>query len=510
MGGREVELKLAMTPEDLERVVTAPCLRQGRRAEPAAKLLSSIYFDTPDFSLAGQGIALRVRRTGAGFVQTVKSAGATASGLFDRDEWEVPVASSALDAEQLRLTGLAAFADAEAVARLAPVFATEVDRTLILLGGEDWEIEVALDRGAVVAGERRDDICEMELELKKGRAAHLFQLATRVQDEVAARPLSLTKSERGYRLAAERPSGAVKAKAPTLLPGMKVGEAFQAIARACLDHLMVNEHCLLASGAGEAVHQMRVAMRRLRSAIKVFKSVTTTPELARVKDDLRWLLAHLGPARDAEVFLKEIVEPVVAAHPDNAGLAALHAHWGRDRDAKLATAIAAVRSRRYAAMILNLGRWVETGGWMEGDGSHGRRLAEPVENFAARRIGKAVRRLIKEGGDTLSRLPPAEQHAVRILCKQVRYAGEFFASLVPRKTTKVYLAELAQLQDVLGNLNDIAVAGPKLSGRGAEAGSARAAGLVAGWHQARRTALLSEADKSWKRWRALPLPWDEK
>jgi triphosphatase len=92
----------------------------------------------------------------------------------------------------------------------------------------------------------------------------------------------------------------------------------------------------------------------------------------------------------------------------------------------------------------------------------------------------------------------------------VRYAGEFFSSLIPRKSTKVYLAELSELQDVLGKLNDIAVAGPKLSGRGAEAGTMRAAGLVAGWHQSRRSTLLAEADKAWKRWRALPVPWAEK
>ena len=211
------------------------------------------------------------------------------------------------------------------------------------------------------------------------------------------------------------------------------------------------------------------------------------------------------------MFLSEIVDPVLAAHPDDAGLIALHTHWSKDRETKLAAAIAAVRSRRYAAMILNLGRWVETGDWLGPPGGPPpKRLAEPVAAFAARRVGKAVRSLLKEGGEALSRLPPEHQHAVRIRCKQVRYAGEFFAPLSPRKGTKLFLAELSELQDVLGQLNDIAVAGPKLSGRGAEAGSSRAAGVIAGWHQSRRTALLGDADKAWKRWRALPVPWDEK
>lgn len=511
MDGREIELKLMLAPEDLAALASHPCLDAWRLAEPAAKSLFSTYYDTPDHTLAAQGIAVRVRRTPGGFVQTVKCAGTAVSGLFDRDEWETPVASAAVDAEQLRLTGLAAFADDGLVGRLAPVFATEVERTVLRLGGEGWRIEAALDRGAVLAGGRREDICEVELELVEGTSAQLFLVAEAIQREMAARPLNLAKSERGYHLAAGRTIGAVKAKPPALAPDATVAEAFHAIARSCLEHLMLNERCLLASGDGEAVHQMRVAMRRLRSAIKVFKSVTEGSGLKRVKDDLRWLLAHLGPARDAEVFVAEIIDPVVAAHPDDAGLAALRAHWRRDRDVRLAAAVAAVRSKRYGAMILNLGRWIETGDWRDADGGpHRRRLAEPAAEFAARRIGKAVRRLIREGGETPSRLPPPEQHAIRIRGKQVRYAGEFFASLVPRKQTKVFLAELSQLQDLLGQLNDIAVASPKLSGRGAEPGSARAAGMVAGWHQGRRASLLAELDKSWKRWRALPLPWAER
>lgn len=509
MDGREIELKLALTPEDMARIASHPCLNAWRLADPAAKSLSSVYFDTPDHALAARGIAVRVRRVSGGFVQTVKCAGTAVSGLFDRDEWETPVASAALDAGQLRLTGLAAFEDDGLIGGLAPVFATEVERTVLRLGGEGWGIEAALDRGVVLAGDRREDICEIELELIEGTSTRLFQLAEAIQKEVAARPLNLAKSDRGYRLAAGKAAGVVKAKPPALSPDATVAQAFRAIAHSCLDHLMLNERCLLASGDGEAVHQMRVAMRRLRSALKVFRSVVDGADLKRVKDDLRWLLEHLGPARDAEVFLAEIVDPVVAAHPEDAGLAALRAHWRRDRDVRLAAAVEAVRSRRYAAMILNLGRWIETGDWLgDANRSPRRRLAEPVGDFAARRIGKAIRRLIREGGDAPSRLPPPEQHAVRIRGKQVRYAGEFFATLVPRKQTRMFLAELSQLQDLLGQLNDIAVAGPKLSGRGAEPGSSRAAGMVAGWHQARRSELLAEVDKAWKRWRALPSPWD--
>lgn len=508
MDDREIELKLAPAPEDMARIAQSPALTEGRLGAPTAKALHSTYFDTPDFVLAARGIALRVRRTGSGFVQTVKTSGSGSGGLMDRDEWEAPVTSETPDADHMRRTGLPLLADDVVTALLVPVFTTEVERTLIRLGGEDWEIEAALDTGAVTAGDEREALCEVELELKRGRPAHLFALAARVQEAAPARPLNLSKSERGFRLAAGKALAPAKSKAPPLSPDMTVAQAFQTIARACLDHFMTNERCLLAGGPPEAVHQMRVALRRLRSAIKVFRKVLEGPDLDRVRADMRDMLEHLGPARDSEVFLAEIIDPVAAEYPDDDGMKLLRAHWERDRDAKAAAALSAVRRPAHGIAVLNLGRWIETGDWLGPPGAPPRRrLNEPVTDFARRRMDKAVRRLIKEGGESLSRLSPEDRHAIRIRGKQVRYAGEFFAALAPRKQTKLFLAELSELQDALGALNDIAVAGPKLTACGAELHLARAAGLVAGRLQSRRPDLIAEADKCWRRWRAIPQPW---
>ncbi len=516
MDGREIELKLGLAPADMERVRLRPCFDAHAKEAPTERRLNSTYFDTPDFALADAGISLRVRHVGSRYIQTVKTAGTSTSGLFQRDEWETPVASAVPETEPLLATGLAIFTDADLVGRLAPVYSTDVHRTLYrLTGGEPesgsaWEIEAALDLGEVAAGAAREGICEIEFELVKGAPDILFSVARQVLDAVPARPLTATKSERGFLLATGRGIVPVKAKAPPLDHDLSVATAFQTIGRSCLDHLLTNERCLLATGHGEAIHQMRVALRRLRSAIKVFRPVLDTPRLTEIKADLRWLLAHLGPARDADVFLAEIIDPVVAAHPGISGLNALRAHWLADRDARLATAIEAVRSRRFAAMALQLGEWVESGDWLRPANERARRkLDAPIPAFAVGRLGKATRRLLRTAGDDLGRLPPEQLHAVRINGKQVRYAGEFFASLVPRKHMKVFLAELSELQDVLGKLNDINVAGPKLAGRHAQGGRSKAAGMVSGWHEARRAPLLAEAQKAWKRWRNYPLPWHD-
>ncbi|MDO8606647.1 MAG: CHAD domain-containing protein [Phaeospirillum sp.] len=516
MDGREIELKLGLAPEDMERLRLRPSFNVHCQGQPKTKRLTSIYFDTPDFALAAAGVSLRVRAVDDRHVQTVKTTGTSASGLFSRAEWEVSLDSPDPAPHHLLATGLAPFNDAGLIERLIPVFSTHIDRTVYrLAGGGDkdgveWEVEAALDQGEVVAGPHSETICEVELELRGGSPNRLFALARQVLEAVPARPLVSTKSDRGYRLAAGRTNLPVKAKTPQLSPGMTVAEAFQAIARSCLDHLLVNERCLLSTGNGEAIHQMRVALRRLRSAIKVFRPIIDGPQLAEVKADLRWLLTHLGPARDSEVFLTEIIDPVLEQHPNNRGLTALRAYWQGDHATKLTAASEAVRSHRFAILALRLGEWVETGAWLgPTDKPPRRKLEALITPFAMARLGKSVRKLLSVAKDSISRLAPEEQHAVRIQGKQVRYAGEFFASLAPRKHTKVFLAELAELQDVLGRLNDIAVATPKLSGKHVEGGRAKAAGLVAGWHQSRRAALVSEAEKAWKRWRACPQPWHE-
>lgn len=512
MDGREIELKLGVSPDDIALLSLSPLLSSEGEAPPPPRRLASIYFDTPDFTLAAAGVSLRVRWTGDGLVQTVKATGRGGAGLFDRPEWEQSLDRPVPDPSHLRATGLPIFADDALIRRLGPVFSTQVNRTIFRLGGDEygWEVEAALDLGEVIAGPLSEPICEVEFELLRGSPERLFRLARQVLDTVPARPLSISKSERGVKLATGDTNRPVKGRIPQIGPDLTAAAAFQTIARSCLDHLLVNERCLLATGDAEAIHQMRVALRRLRSALRVFRPLVASPRLTEVKDDLRWLLERLGPARDAEVFLSDIIDPVVQDYPDDAGLAALREYWRSDRDARLDAALGAVRDRRFAALVLDLTAWVEAGDWLGAPGEPLRRKLEaPIGPFALRRLGKATRRMLRQGGDSLSRLSPEERHAVRILCKQTRYTAEFFASLVPRKQMKVFLGELTEVQDALGRLNDVAVAGPKLASGSSGGRHARAAGLVSGWHTARQAAMLAEAERAWKRVRARDLPWSE-
>jgi inorganic triphosphatase YgiF len=509
MDGHEIELKLAVQPADLARLRRHSGLKALRLGRPTTRQLTSVYFDTPTLALSAQGITVRVRQVGRTHLQTVKTAGDRTAGLFCRREWESPVTGDSPEAASLRATGLPALNDPEVLTRLQPIFATDIRRTTMVLGqtdgeGKGWEVEAAFDQGTVTAGSKVEPISEVEFELVRGETANLFALARQVTEAVPARLLALSKSDRGMLLAKGEAPQPFKAAPLALDPEMSVGDAFQAIGRSCLAQILANERCLLATGDGEAIHQMRVALRRLRSAIKVFRDVVNGPSLATARADLAWLLTHLGPARDAEVFLAEIIDPVVEQHPNDPALADLRRTWQADWEQRLIAARQAVDDRRFTALLLDLGTWIETGDWLSAETPL---RSAPLAPFAKGRLRKANRALRRAGSGDLTKLAPPSLHRVRILCKQLRYTGEFFAALCPRKPTRAFLAALAEVQDRLGLLNDIAVAEPKLGASRAEGARAWATGLVAGWHQGRRPQLMAEAEQAWQAWRRCHRPW---
>ena len=182
--------------------------------------------------------------------------------------------------------------------------------------------------------------------------------------------------------------------------------------------------------------------------------------------------------------------------------------WLAEHDDHLAAALAAVADRRFTTLLLTLAEWVEAGDWLA-DPDRQALLDEPILPFARRTLAKRDKRLRAAGGDDLAKLAEAELHATRILGKQLRYAGEFFAPLFPPKASSGFLAGLAELQDLLGQLNDIAVAGSRLAGGRLDGPRAWAAGLVAGWHASRRPKLLAKAAQAWKAYRKALRFWEK-
>ncbi|MXO99154.1 CHAD domain-containing protein [Altererythrobacter xixiisoli] len=465
---QEVELKLELAPDDADALAAAGLFA----GDPQVIHQQATYYDTPDHALAKAGFSLRIRHDGTARTQTIKAGGTTA-GLFVRSEWEMPVSDDVPvldDATPLP----AMFGDV--LAKIIPLFTVENQRQIWLQDG----IEIALDRGRVLAGDREATVCEVELEHKEGDPAALFALARRIAASVPVAPGVLTKAERGYRLINAAPSP-TKAQRVVLTPGISAGEAFTVIAQACLRQFGLNAPLVIDHQDGVALHQARVALRRLRSALTIFKPILGDRR-EPISRHLRWLAGELGKARDLDVLIGRTTDDTLRDRLITA------------RAEAYVVASAAILSQRTRSLMIDLVEWIALGAW-QGSTAEDDLRHMPAREFAAGTLDR-LRRKVKRGGRNLADLADEPRHDLRKSAKKLRYAAEFFAGLYDRKKErrrrKRFISALADLQDELGALNDIAAAPQVLRSLGLESEASPAS--------AERKALLQAADEAFDGW----------
>jgi len=503
MAFEEIEIKLRLAPRDAGRFRRAPLLQEYKTAKAGWSHLVSTYFDTPDLALRNRKVALRIRRMGRALEQTLKAPKGLQGGLQSRTEWNAFVES---DAEpDLSLIGDPTLRKwlrkRTKDAGLAAVFTTDIKRTTWQIVYNATRLEVALDEGQIVAGDRSRPISEVELELVEGDAADLVAFAQLLIEKY---PLVLdrdSKAARGYALFADTAVTPVKAKDPDLSAGMTVWDAFSASVQSGILQVMSNAPVVMLRGDPEGVHQARIGVRRIRAALSLFKNVLDADRLAAAREDLKWLQQVLGPARDFDVFLEEAVEPLIKALPDEACLAHLREVSEKARQEGYDLAIEALSSSRYSAVLLRLEAWLLSA-------SHGAADVS-LTDFAERSLDKRLKSVLKSCGKHPARLPEAELHPLRIEFKKLRYAASFFQSLYGGKKKSAYVKQLAALQDCLGGLNDALVQGELMAALplGKTADAARAKALMTGWHAARTQQGLSGLDKEWAAFKALKPFW---
>jgi triphosphatase len=449
----ETELKLELTPECADILEASP-LFVGR---PSSVTQHSTYFDTPDSLLSKAGLSLRIRLSNGKRIQTVKG-GSGCAGLFLRSEWETlvdgnePIIDDATP--MLSLLG-------ERVSDIGPIFEVRISRQTWLVEHGATLIEVALDRGEVVAGDRRAPICEIELELKAGKVSELFALARKI-DAIAPATLGvLSKSERGYRLRAAVAT-CFKAEPIILEQGVTVENAFRQVAIASIRQFRLNE-VLIGSQNPDSLHQARVALRRLRSAIKIFKPILADDDFPLIRDSVRWLAGELGSARNLDVLVaRATTQP-------------LHDELEAARVEAYSRVSETLSSARVRALMINLVEWISDGRWLSRP--YAQSEGKKETRVMARGVFRRLRKRVKNAGD-ISALNDEQRHLVRRNAKTLRYASEFFASLFDdkdsRRRRKRFIDALERLQGELGVLNDLATVRAVLQGLGlAESPSAR-------------------------------------
>jgi triphosphatase len=476
-GSREIELKFLCDPNDLGAVLAG-----APDGDDDSRELISVYFDTPDLTLQKAGVSLRVRESKGRRTLTMKRG----EGLA-REEYEAPLEGEAPNGEFAPLRAILSDGDAAA---LKPAYNVRVTRRQRLVKFAGSEIELALDQGEVSGGVRVSPISEVELELKSGEPSALFDLA-RELSKYAPLYLSFdTKSARGQALVAGQTVEARRKEKVHLSRSATAGEAFQAGARNALGQIAANAAVLREAPNPHAVHQLRVAARRLRSGLATFRRVVEGADDARIKGELRWLARAFDRARNLDVFAEDVLEPAILMEAPPAGLPALVDAVAEAREACRREAAETAACERFRILMIDATGWVETGAWISADAAQ-----EPARAFAARTLDHRLDKLLKRGRKLADR-DDAARHEARIEAKKLRYAAEGFAGLWPEKKTDRFVERVKHLQDALGALNDLATAEPLLASLNLSADAAYAAGELEGLRRARKPKLVAAAAKA--------------
>ena len=446
----EIEFKFKIADHQKERVLSG----FGDGAAEAFDF-ETTYFDTPDLDLKSRGMQLRLRRDGDAIIQTFKSKSAK-SGPFGREENEIRVADATLNldhvAGQLPDDLKSEFAKWE----LRPQFRTKFHRISLELSNGDFVAEESYDSGDILADQRSSEISEVEIEFKAGSLPAYSAACLDFLDRVPSGLLLEGKAARGFRLAHNKTPDPVFANREPVSGDDALPDAILALLRRHFAHFLENHPAVVRGGAPEAIHQMRVGMRRLRAALQSFSPVLDLAPARGLLDEIRNLFALLGPIREADVFLAENLPAMRAAGLGAAKSDLLEREIVRFREQRFAVLKDALTGPDFARLVIRLNDWIEGRQWlMQRDPLDQLLTQRRVREFAATRLRSLQHKLFKKA-DKARAGTLDEWHETRIAAKKLRYASTpLIGALLDEADAAEYAERLSDLQDCLGELNDL-------------------------------------------------------
>ena len=495
-GSHEIELKFQVPPGSV-----AALRRAVGTATARTTPLQAVYADSADARLAAAGLALRLRREGDAWVQTLKGRG---DGLLQRLEHEVPLPAGAgeprLDPD--RHAGTAAGAALQAALRgaeLLPQYRTDIRRLHRVLRRSGSHIEIAFDEGRIVAGEASLAVCEIEFELKRGSVEVLLQVAA---DWVRRHGLWLdvrTKSERGFRLARKLDQvAAVRAEQGPVVSGGQRHEVFRSALMASLAQALPNAAEIAAGTARpEHLHQLRVALRRLRTVLRLLADWGADAARASALE-AAWqgVFAELGGARDTDAVEAAFGARLRATMQALSLPPALPA----TTDTEAATAADPGARLRDPCFTLQVLATLQLAHAPPAPLQPGE---APLRECAAEVLQQAWRAAVRDARH-FERAGVEARHRLRKRLKRLRYAAEFLLPVFAPARGERTLKPLRAALEALGGWHDLQVAQTHCAKR---AGTDPQAAFVLGWLAAQGPAQDRRCAKALRRWVDAPRFW---
>jgi triphosphatase len=500
---REVELKFYLPPGSRAALEASPALAA---AEPKQQHHVTTYFDTPDNLLDRTGLTLRVRRSGDTHTQTVKSRANGRGVATSRREWEWRIGQDEPDVGRLAETRALAMAATAIKDRLEPVFVTDIRRTTRLLHLDDHTVvEAAIDEGSIEAGPAREPVSELELELKGGCIGPVCRLAAELHTLAPLWISPESKATRGWHLRTGQTEGGQLAQMPTLGRLGQAAAGFHEILGGTLGHLMANIGATL-RGDPEALHQMRIAIRKSRAGLQLFERHLDAAAVGHFNAGLRRFGEIFGAARDWDVFCLETLPAAMADLPAER-LEDLNLVAEVERQLAHAAVADAVRGHDFTAMVLGLAIWAEGGATQPstlGDDRMGKRLGTLAPSLLERAADKA-----KQRGRHAGRFSVAKRHGLRKSLKKLCFDVESLAGLYRPRAVKIYRNRCEAVEEILGLAND-AVVTKRLALSLVSASRpdlAKPAGALTRWRERRSRKALQGLKPALKDFRAAPAFW---
>jgi triphosphatase len=495
-GRTEFELKFTGAPADLAALPASRLFAALAPDGGAWERLTSTYFDTAEGDLAKQGLSLRLREEGADYVQAVKAKGANCAS---RTEYEIAIEKAEDFPAPVGDERVDEIVESF-LSRLVPVAGTAVDRWAAVVSYKGAEIELAVDLGEAESrdGEGRifsGPLAELELELLSGDVASVFDLARLLVDNAHLRMSGGTKLETALALA-EPGNPTPKRKKDDVDPETIAADVLSGALNDSAARLAELQASLIDYRRVEGVHQMRVALRRLRAIERIFRRYLKSDEIAELAAQAKAIAGRLGAARDWDVFLEETLPSASGDDHAPSGLRALKAKAEAARADAWGEAVAAVSERAFTAFLLDVLEAGTLGRWRE---DAKKALSLPAREFAPKVLGRALKKALRTAEETIGEADLAARHPLRIALKKLRYPIQLFRGAYPKEGRKEYMAALTALQDAFGAVNDAVVAqelAERAAGEGGEA-LMRAAGFVSGYKAAEAREAAKKIDAAW-------------
>jgi triphosphatase len=489
-----VHLDLALHPDDAAAVWRAPALAQLRGgARLRSTKLSLTWHDGAARELSASGLVLARQQKGT------RAAWRLERMRPERGEDWLPAAAAPVVAEASAPEGLGTAIPRKLVALasfegMARSFALPHDAALEAVG---------LQAGTLRANDGERRACRL---LLAGPATTAFELACSL-----AQTVRLEVPRAGLAAMAAYPEGAPARHlgAANLPPGASLSAALALLIGQLTDVILYWAPLASVDGGPEPVHQMRVALRRLRSALQVFGRMASCPALETAGAALRALAQTLGAVRDWDVFVHDTVPELAASFADDRTVLRLLAAAERRRRDRYATLQAALDDPAFRRLGLELAELACVRPWETALASAPAATEAPpdLQSFGRQALARRMRRVVAMAGDFAERAGP-DLHALRLQCKRLRYAAELFSPLFPGRGAGKFMRRLAALQERLGRLNDASVAADLMHQLGRGPGRAFASGVICGWVAAAAKDGRGKAERSWRRFRACDPFWD--